>query len=67
MNAKLYLKICLLAVTCFLMAGLAIPYLVSQKSDLAVLFGFTLMLATPFGAFKAAQHIITRIIKGKAK
>lgn len=67
MSSKLYSKICALGVFVMAMIGLVIPYLVSQKSDLSVLIGFALMVATPFIAYKAAKHIIKQLIKGNAK
>lgn len=67
MSSKLYLKICVLVAAVVSMVGLVIPYLVSQKSDVAVLIGFILMFATPFVSYKAAKHIIQQLFKGNAK
>ena len=67
MTTKLYLKICALISFAMSMAGLVIPYLVSQKSDVAVLIGFVLMFATPFASYKAAKSIIHQLITGKTK
>ena len=67
MTTKLYLKICALISFAMSMAGLVIPYLVSQKSDVAVLIGFVLMFTTPFASYKPAKSIIHQLITGKTK
>lgn len=67
MTTKLYLKICALISFAMAMAGLVIPYLVSQKSDFTVLIGFVLMFTTPFVSYKAAKSIIHQLITGKTK
>lgn len=67
MSSKLYFKICLLGAVVMAMFGLIIPYLISQKSDIAVLIGLALIFATPFVGYKAAKHIIKQLIKGNKK
>ncbi|HHT4259195.1 TPA: hypothetical protein ACTYZB_004862 [Klebsiella variicola] len=67
MSLKLYLKICSLIAASCLVVGLIAPYLISQKSDLDVILGFLLLIATPFVACKAAINLITQLLKGNAK
>ena len=57
MTLRLYLKIWALIAITVAMLGIVAPYLISQKSDIAVLLGFSLLIVTPFAGMKAAQRI----------
>lgn len=67
MITTLYLKSCALVVFMLSMSGLVIPLLISQKSDIAVVLGFALLLTTPLVSYQAARNIFKQYKKGMTK